>query len=118
MAKQFYALTMNSTFKITSGGNQLDIIQYTAPPPAKPRRRQVLQHQDLMLEKCSLPDLTPNSLFDAPGETGGNSEVPVSSRAVSPDGVREIPGPSISEAGIVNLEFAGEDLFVVSASLA
>jgi hypothetical protein len=103
--------TMNSTFKITSAANQLDIIHYTVPPAVKPRRQQAPRPQEVILEKCSLPDLTPNSLFDEPGESFNNLKSPTSNLAESPGGGCEILDPSTLEANFLELESTCESLF-------
>jgi hypothetical protein len=102
---------MNSTFKITSATDQLDIIQYTVPPPAKPRRPQAPRQQEVMLEKCSLPNLIPNSLFDEPSESASHFESSRSKLADSRGSGYEILDPSTSDANLLEVEFTGENLF-------
>ncbi|KAK5065425.1 hypothetical protein LTR84_001263 [Exophiala bonariae] len=102
---------MNSTFKITSAANQLDIIHYTVPPAVKPRRQQVPRPQEVMLQKCSLPDLTPNSLFDEPGESVNNPKSPTSNFADSPGAGCENLDSSTLEANFLESESTGENLF-------
>lgn len=102
---------MNSTFKITSAANHLDIIHYTVPPAVKPRRQQAPRPQEVILEKCSLPNLTPNSLFDEPGESVNNPKSPTSNFAESHGGGCEILDPSTLEANFLETESTGENPF-------
>lgn len=102
---------MNSTFKITSAADQLDIIHYTVPPAVKPRRQQAPRLQEVIVEKCSLPALTPNSLFDEPGESVNNLKSLTSNLAEPHGGGCEILGPSTLEADFPELESTGEHRF-------
>lgn len=103
--------TMNSTFKITSAANQLDIIHYTVPPAVKQRRQQAPRPQEVILEKCSLPDLTPNSLFDERGESVNELKSPPSHFAESHGGGYDILDPSTVGASFLELESTGKTLF-------
>ena len=102
---------MNSTFKVTPAGAQFNIIQYTAPPPSKPRRPQGSQRREAIPERCSLPDLAPNSLFDDLDGLQAQSGIPDSVHAPSLDDVYEISSPSTPDAGIVDLNLAGKNTF-------
>ena len=55
---------MNSTFKVSQSGCQLNIVPYTGPPPPKPKRLQAPPRREEIIEQYSLPDLPLDSVFD------------------------------------------------------
>lgn len=108
---------MNSTFKVTPAGTKFDIIHYTGPPTLKPRGSQVSQRREAIPEKCSLPDLAPNSLFDELDGIQAQSGIPDPAHTASLDGAYDISSPSTGDVGVVGLKFTGRNIFAYVTGL-
>ena len=103
----FIAFAMNPSFKFMPAPAQFDIIHYTAPPVAKPRRPQASQRRKATTERYSLPDLTPNSLFDQLDgiqDQSTNSDLP---HTASVDRASEMLSTPETAMPVVDLNSAG-----------
>ncbi|KIW86579.1 uncharacterized protein Z519_12810 [Cladophialophora bantiana CBS 173.52] len=100
---------MNSTFQAKLADRQPDNFRhYTYPPPLKPKRTQVSRGREAIPEKCPLPDLVPNSLFDELDDAQIQPMIPGSTHATSLNDAREISSPSTPDAALLNLNLIAE----------
>ena len=98
-------------------GVQLNIVAYTGPPPPKPKRLPAPPRQEEIMEKYSLPDLAPNSVFDEVDAGSSQDRVRDLGPPAFVDDVCKVSVSPAQGAKAVNTDLAGKKGSVALPSL-